>query len=168
MTDRTILHTALTIAIACAGFFAPHIAHSTQLADPSILWACKGITIDQTGPKSISVGGRLDYDIRINNSGDCDLSGASVVDFIPRMSTFFQASPEPTEYPALRDDANEHPVSRIEWKNVSLGAGKSVVFKVSAHVQSPEDRILLNTVCFENNQTGRICSQVETNVLRQP
>lgn len=141
-------------------------------ADPSALWACKGITVNQVGPTTVSVGGRLDYEIHVKNDGDCDLTGSSVVDFIPRRSIFYQASPEPTDLPIAHAGSEvgtldmEHPVSRIEWKNVSLGSGKDTYFKVSAHVQGPEDRILLNTVCFENTLSGRICSQAETTVTR--
>lgn len=145
-------------------------------SDQSALWDCKGITIDQAGPSTVSVGGRLDYEIHVKNDGSCDLTGATVVDFIPRMSVFYQASPEPTDYPETHpvDHTapdmgtldNEHPVSKIEWKNVTLGSGKDISFKVSAHVRSPEARVLLNTVCFENNLSGRICSQAETTVTR--
>jgi hypothetical protein len=157
---------SLLMILASMGVLFSVNAHS----DVSALWACKGVTVDVSGPKSITVGGRLDYEIRIHNSSDCELSDSSVVDFIPRMSTFSHASPQPTEYPSTHNgtDPIEHPVSKIEWKNVSLGAGKDIEFQITAHVKSPDDRILLNSVCFENSQTGRICSQVETNVLKQP
>ncbi|MFL5814895.1 MAG: hypothetical protein ACJ763_15070 [Bdellovibrionia bacterium] len=163
----------LTSVLATLALGLAYVALPIAQADPSVLWACKGITVDQKGPPAVSVGDRIDYEIHVRNTGDCDLSDSSVVDFIPRMTTFFEASPKPTEFPATRDDSrftsqSEHPVSRIEWKNILLGAGKEVTFTLSAHVRSPEDRILLNTVCFENPQTGRICSQVESNVLKRP
>jgi uncharacterized repeat protein (TIGR01451 family) len=162
-----IFASVLATLFVCLTHLIPLSAH----ADPSALWACKGVTIDQKGPVTVAVGGKLEYEIRVHNAGECDLSASSVVDFIPRMSTFFEASPEPTEFPAIRENTlstwqSEHPVSRIEWKNVLLGSGKEVIFKLSAHVRSTDDRILLNTVCFENPQTGRICSQVETSVLK--
>jgi hypothetical protein len=142
---------------------APTHAH----ADASALWTCRGISINVSGPSAISVGGVLNYEVRIHNGSDCDLQGADVADFIPRMSSYQQASPQPTAYPGLSVPAgNAHPVPKIEWKNVEIGSGKDIYFRVSARVQSPDERTLLNTVCFEHNQTGRICSQVETTVTR--
>lgn len=144
-------------------------------ADLSALWECKGVTVDQSGPSTISVGGRLIYEIRIQNAGNCDLDQSSITDFIPRMSSFDQASPEPSEFPTAHPFPTpnapsamdmEHPVSKIEWKNVTLAAGKDLTFKVSAIVRGPEARVLLNTVCFENPRSGRICSQAETNVTK--
>jgi uncharacterized repeat protein (TIGR01451 family) len=168
MKNARILTSVFTVLAACLTYHALPVAH----ADPSALWACQGVTVDQKGPTTVSVGDKIEYEIHVRNSGNCDLSDSSVVDFIPRMSTYYEASPKPTEFPAIREDSlftsrSEHPVSKIEWKNVLLGAGKEVIFTLSAHVRSPEDRILLNTVCFENSQTGRICSQFETSVLKK-
>ncbi len=150
-----------TLAILACGALP-----STTHADFSALWDCKGITIDQVGPATVSVGGQLDYEIRIKNGGNCDLSGSSVVDFIPRMSVFHEASPQPTDFPNAPNTDIEHPVSKIGWKDVTLGAGKEIYFKISANVRGPEDRVLLNTACFENALSGRICSQAETVVTK--
>jgi uncharacterized repeat protein (TIGR01451 family) len=151
-----------TIPIACAILASCTIAATAQ-AQPSELWACKGVTIEQSGPTSIKTGEILEYEIRIRNGGSCNLENLDVTDFIPRMSEFHQASPQPTDYPRPLGNGT-HPVLKIQWKKVALSAGGDVTFKITAIVKSPEDRVLLNTACFESDQTGRICSEFETTV----
>jgi hypothetical protein len=168
MKSLCLLILANTLPLGFVVFSAHAQSANASSSDPSALWECKGVTIQQSGPASISVGGRLEYDIVIHNGSGCDLNGSTVMDFIPRMSTFHQASPQPTDYPdaTLNPVGHTHPVSKIEWKSVSLEAGKDTAFKVSAYVRSPDDRVLLNTACIENSLTGRICSQFETTVIR--
>jgi uncharacterized repeat protein (TIGR01451 family) len=150
-------------SVAIAAMAATFLSSSAR-ADVSALWACQGITINQSGPATAAPGGALDYEIRVHNAGNCDIQDALVSDFIPRTSVFTNANPAPSSYPAGPKEDEEHPVAKISWENVRVLPNGDVTFRLQAHVKNGDSRLLLNTACIESPELGRVCSELETTV----
>lgn len=150
------------VAVGVSALAVPSASFAANAWSP--LWECQGITVQQNGPASARLGERVTYQVKIQNGGGCDLDGADFNDYIPRESTYHDATPQPTDYPGSEVSAPEYPfpVGKVGWKGIRLPKHEDQFYSVTIQVTAPVGRTLLNSACFENARTGRICSEMET------
>ncbi|MCM2277874.1 MAG: hypothetical protein NDJ89_07330 [Oligoflexia bacterium] len=144
---------------------------------------CEGILIHQDGPFTAAPGETAVYSIRIANVGPCAMEGVSLIDYIPRRTSYLEAlpppasagpAPLPTNPPRGRlspaDTATLAPeplaVERVEWSPIALkpGSAEAERYVLKVRIEGPGSRTITNTACLEHERIGRICDVFDTYV----
>jgi uncharacterized repeat protein (TIGR01451 family) len=131
------------------------------------LHECHGLTIRLTGPTRAKAGDLVRYRIRVSNGGSCHIQDATVTNFLPREVSLVSAHPEP----GASEDSDQEtgreprlPVSRVDWRGVSLMPAETKFFEVRAKVRTAVAREITNSSCAEHANTGRRCDSLDTQI----